>query len=91
MNKMITSTFLVLVLAGCTYKGQDPNTYLDNPQTIIQDPHFTRYKEERDDLEHRYLQKAITFAEYTEKMKELDDKYSKEVQERDAIISPMDQ
>jgi len=73
----------VLVLCGCTY-GQD---YMDHPSSFIRDPHFTEYKNDRDALESSYLSKEITYAEYLEQKNKIDDKYSKEVQERTDIIS----
>ncbi len=72
-----------LVLFGCTY-GQD---YLKNPTSFIRDPHFTEYKNTRDDLESSYLSKEITYAEYIEQKDKIDEKYSKEVQERNSKIS----
>ena len=72
----------VLVLFGCTY-GQD---YLDNPTSFIRDPHFTEYKNSRDDLESSYLRKEITYAEYIEQKNKVDEQYSKEVQERNSKI-----
>lgn len=74
-----------LTLLGCTY-GQD---YLKNPETIIRDPHFSAYKQKRDDLESAYLRKEITYAEYIEQRDRLDEIYAREVQERNAkIMSP---
>ncbi|HLF18290.1 MAG TPA: hypothetical protein VI749_05265 [Candidatus Omnitrophota bacterium] len=78
---------LTLLLAGCAYEGQTLKDYLEDPRAIIQDPHFTDYKQQRDDLEGQYLRKEITYAEYVERMDELDNDYTKEVQERDAILS----
>lgn len=85
---MIKKSLLLVcavVLLGCTY-GQD---YIDNPVSFIRDPHFTEYKDHRDDLELQYLHKEITYAEYVKAKDELDETYAKEVQERnDKIISP---
>ena len=73
----------MLVLFGCSY-GQN---YLKNPTSFIRDPHFTEYKNTRDDLESSYLSKEITYAEYIEQKDKIDEKYSKEVQERNSKIS----
>jgi len=74
-----------LTLLGCSSYGQD---YLRNPEAIFRDPHFTDYKEKRDDLERSYLHKEITYAEYVEQRDQLDQKYDKEVSERtDKVIS----
>lgn len=71
---------------GCTYEGQSLSEYFSSPRAFIQDPHFERYQEKRDTLESQYLRKEITYAEYVEKMDELDDTYSKDIQKRDNII-----
>ena len=72
-----------LTFLGCTY-GQE---YLERPDAFIRDPHFTSYKRDRDALESSYLKKEITYAAYIEQKDKMDDQYSKEVQERNAIIS----
>ena len=82
--------FIFLFLVGCTYKGQNLETYLDNPGTIVQDPHFAQYQEKRDELESQYLKKKITYAEYIEQRNKLDDMYAKEVKERDNKINSPD-
>ena len=85
MLKKYLVLMCVLTLVGCTY-GQE---YLENPETILRDPHFTGYKQKRDDLEREYLHKDITYAEYIEKRDHLDNTYAREVQERNAkIMSP---
>ncbi len=87
MNATVIFFFMIL-LAGCTYKGQDLETYIDQPETILRDPHYASYQEQSDDLEKQYLDKKMTYADYLEKKKTLDDKYSKEVKQREEIISP---
>ena len=72
-------------LAGCTYEGNLDN-FLEDPRSIIQDPHFTDYQEKRDQLESDYLNKKITYVEYVEGMDELDAIYTKEVKERESVI-----
>jgi len=85
--KKIIYFFLAMTLIGCTYEGQNLRTYLEDPGSIVKDPHFSDYKEKRDALESQYLRKEITYAEYVEKMEELDVKYENEVRQRDTIIS----
>jgi len=75
-----------LVLFGCSY-GQD---YLKNPSSFIRDPHFTEYKNNRDELESSYLNKEITYAEYIEQKNKIDEQYSKEVQERNFKVISQD-
>lgn len=76
----------MIVIFGCSY-GQN---YLKNPTSFIRDPHFTEYKNNRDDLESSYLSKEITYAEYIEQKDKIDEKYTKEVQERNSKISAQD-
>ena len=67
--------FVVLMLvAGCHY--------LEEPETLLRDPHYTAYKERLDALESQRLKGEITYAQYLEKKKQADDNYTREVQER---------
>ena len=86
---MIKKSLYLLVLLlclGCAYEGQEFQKFIDNSKTLLRDPHFSEYKQKRDDLEREYLQKQITYAEYVEKRDKLDLIYAKEVQERTKII-----
>lgn len=85
MKKSILVLCMV-ALFGCSY-GQD---YLRNPTSFIRDPHFTEYKNNRDDLERTYLHKEITYAEYLEQKNKIDEQYSKEVQERNSKVISQD-
>jgi hypothetical protein len=84
--KNIAWIVMIVVLFGCTYKGEKLETYVDEPATILKDPHFGHYKEERDALESQYLKKEIDYAVYTQKVEELDAKYNKEVDQRNTIL-----
>ena len=53
----------------------------------MQDAHFADYQEKLDALESDYLKKKITYADYLQKKKEIDEKYNKEVQERRNVVS----
>lgn len=85
MKKTVT-LLLLLLCVGCSYEGKTFEDYMDDPKSIIKDPHYGSYQSKRDALESRYLHKEITYPEYKEKLKELDDKYSREVEERTRII-----
>ena len=88
MQKKMILLCLVCVLAGCTYAGErDLEDYVNDPKTWITDPHFANYEKDRDALERQYLQRDISYAEYLEKQKALDEKYAQEVQERNEKIS----
>lgn len=77
MNKIIMGCVL-LFAAGCSY--------LDDPKTILKDPHYGAYQEKLNTLESSYLKNEMTYAEYLEKKKEIDDMYGKEVKDRAAAI-----
>ena len=86
MRKYVILGLCVLML-GCS-TGQDTlETYVSEPEFLIRDPHFNKYKSERDELERQYIHKDITYAEYLEQKKELDDEYAREVQRRENILS----
>ena len=76
----------LLFLLGCTYQVAPLSQYLEDPRSIIQDPHFTDYKAKRDELEHRYLTREISYADYVKQIDELDNTYTKEVKERNDKI-----
>lgn len=79
---------LSLSLVGCAYKGQTLEGYMDEPETILTDPHYASYQDQADALEKEYLSKKISYADYVEKKEALEKKYNKEVQEREAIVAP---
>lgn len=87
-RKMIVLLCLVSLLTGCTYAGERTlGDYLQEPATLVRDPHFSNYKEKRDAVESQYLKKEISYSQYLEQTKELDDQYAREVQQRENIIT----
>ena len=77
MNKMMLGIMLVLA-AGCSY--------LDEPEKILKDQHYVAYQEKLSTLEIFYLKNEMTYAQYLEKKKEIDDMYGKQVKDRAAAI-----
>ena len=78
------SIFLLgVLLVGCTYQGKDLESYVNDPASIIQDPHFAGYKEKRDAVESQYLRKQISYADYKKQLEEIDSKYNNEVKSRE--------
>jgi hypothetical protein len=75
----------MLVVSAIFMMGCSAN-YLENPQYIVKDPHFEGYQTKKDAIETRYLDKEITYAQYLEDVKALDQEYSKEVQHREDAI-----
>ena len=39
-----------LVMAGCSYQGEDVRNYLENPPSLIKDPHFSEHQRKLDEL-----------------------------------------
>jgi hypothetical protein len=74
----------VIFLAGC---AESLETYVNDPSEIIRDPHFKQYEQSLAALESDYLNKKITYAEYVEKKKEIDDQYTQEVEERNDVLN----
>src|SRR3990167_8981090 len=75
--------FILISLIGCTEKIR---SYVDEPQTLLRDPHFAEYNEKAKALERTYLDGSITYAVYLEKKKELDEQYEKEVKSRESAM-----
>ncbi len=88
MKKNIFCLLISVILMGCSVGQEKLETYLGSPKNFIKDPHFAQYQESLNALESEYLDKKITYVEYLGMKKELDEKYAKEVQEREEIISP---
>ncbi|MGE0267953.1 MAG: hypothetical protein AB7S78_05820 [Candidatus Omnitrophota bacterium] len=84
--KNVIGVLALVLLFGCSYQGEDLETYLDDPKSLIRDPHYSNYEKKKDALESRYLRKEITYAVYLEETQKLDDIYSREVDERTKII-----
>ena len=83
MRKILLIAISIAFL-GCAYEGQNVGEYIKDPSNLVKDPHFAEYKKERDELENQYLYQKVTYADYKEKVDALDQKYNKEVEERNA-------
>jgi len=78
MKKLLLSVLILFVLCiGCTR---------DDIRNFVKDPHFTSYKDQLDNLESAYLRDEISYPVYLKRKKEIEDTYTKEVQEREDII-----
>ncbi len=80
--KTLLLIVLVLIFAGCVS---------EQIQSLVADPHYASYQQKLDSVEQTYLRKEITYAQYLEKKKEIDEQYSKEVQKREQIIHGQNQ
>ncbi|MDP2653010.1 MAG: hypothetical protein Q8Q08_03155 [Candidatus Omnitrophota bacterium] len=82
-------TVVLLAAAGCASGTERLQTIMDDPSAILADPDFAQYQEQSDALESRYLRKDITYAEYLERKKQLDEQYAGHVQkQRETVENP---
>jgi hypothetical protein len=77
---------LVLLASGCAETHQRIDTIVDDPAAILQDPGFANYEQKLNALEKKYLQKEITYAEYLEEKKEIENNYEREVKRQEAQV-----
>ena len=68
----------LLILAGCASEGPVKN--------IIRDQQFADYQGTLDQLEHEYLHKKISYADYLEKKKRVEEQYQRQVETRREMI-----
>lgn len=79
-----TVIFLCLIfLTGCAEKIE---SIIDDPGTLLKDPGFAGYQQRLDELESRYLRKEMTYAEYLEKKKAIEDNYEQEVKKQEESL-----
>lgn len=83
MKKNVAFCFILVMFLGCSYNIEKVIT---DPVSILRDPHYAQYQKALDELESEYLQKNITYAEYLEKKNQLEEDYTREVQEREQEI-----
>jgi phage shock protein A len=84
--KRFFAVIFILVVGGCSYGSEKIKGYMEDPKTILEDPLSVGHQQAMDDLESTYLQKKITYAEYLQKKKQLEDDYQKQAQGRQDII-----
>ncbi len=77
--KRFAGLILVLFLMGCTFGVEDM-------ESLMKDPHYAHNQQALHELEHAYLQKQISYTEYQQKKKELEDTYAKEVKMQEEKI-----
>ncbi len=80
MKKIWVYCFILALLTGCSY-GME--TIIDAPGVVLKDPHYAGHVKKMENLERRYLQKEINYAEYLEEKKRLEETYIREVRERE--------
>lgn len=87
MKKMLPIV-ITLFVAGCSYAGSEPwHNYLHVPRAWLMDPHYAEYRQSRERLEWEHINGNCTYAEYKEKMKDLNLKYQEEVNKREEALS----
>ena len=83
MKKAVV-TLLLLVMIGCS--SEKVQSYLSDPGTLLQDPLSVNHQKALDELEGAYLRKEMTYAEYLQKKKQLEEDYSRAATARKNII-----
>ena len=83
--------FMVVVVcsffvASCQYGSEKFQSVMDDPMTLLEDPLTVEHKEAMTDLERAYLNDKISYGEYLEKKRLLEEDYAKEVQHREDWI-----
>lgn len=68
----------LIFIVGCT--AAEP------VENIIRDKEFTSYRETLDQLESDYLQKKISYADYLEKKKNVENNYQQQIDSRRELI-----
>ncbi|MCB9719722.1 MAG: hypothetical protein H6756_02515 [Candidatus Omnitrophica bacterium] len=87
MKKLIL-ILSILFIAGCSYAGREPwHNYLHVPRAWLMDPHFSEYKQAREQLELEHIKGKCSYVEYKEKMQQLNMKYQEEVNKREETLS----
>ena len=86
MKNLIGGLLIVSAVTGFCSCADKIERYVDNPKTILEDPLTVNYQQDLEDLERKYLHKEISYGDYLEQKKRLDDTYSQKVQRRQQII-----
>ncbi len=73
------NTFFYLIMIASLGCANQLQTIIESPEKFIEDPIFAEYKKNLDNLERSYLKKEITYADYLEKKKKLEEDYEKKI------------
>lgn len=65
---------------GCS--GERILTIMDEPVKLFEDPLSVDYQNDLDTLERRYIRKEISYVDYLEKKRRIEDDYARQVQKR---------
>ncbi len=74
--------FGLVAMAGCSQL----EGYVENPPSMLRDPHFAQYQEKQENLEKAFLHKEMSYSDYLQKKKQLEDQYTKEIEQRRDLI-----
>ena len=86
MQKIIVVVCLAAWIAGCSYGKERVELMLDNPPEILEDSLYTETQTRMEELESRYLNGEISYAQYLEKKTELENRYKQQADHRFGII-----
>ncbi len=70
---------LLLAVVGCAYTQEEVKEF-------VRDPHYMQYQQKLNDVERLYLDDKISYPEYLKRKEQIDNQYTKEVQNREGII-----
>ncbi len=82
MRRILTIVLLGGLVGGCAYGQEKIRGYLDDPKTLLEDPLSVEHQRALDDLERAYLHKEISYADYLERKRRLEEDYARAVKER---------
>jgi len=88
MMKFFILILSCLLVSACSYGEQRIQKVMDDPIELLKDPLTVEHKQAMTDLEQAYLNEDITYAEYLEQKKQLEEDYTRQVQKREAWIEP---
>lgn len=78
MMKKIAAIGLVVFLCGCAYGTRD----IEDIKTFVTDQEYARYKARLDGLETSYLSGQITYAQYLDQKKQVQENYDSDIKRR---------
>ena len=84
--KKILFVMMAGFLMGCASGADTVKSLIEDPPALLRDPQFSSYQEQVENLERSYLHKEISYADYLERRRRLDDDYNQVIQERQRTI-----
>ena len=81
--KRLLLMMCMIALAGCSSYGADQvRVFINDPPGLLKDQEYAQYRKDLNEAERQYLNKEITYAQYLEEKKDIENGYSQQIQER---------